>query len=1186
MSSIIRYLLIFQLIFLFQIDINGQYSVNENIKVTDSEVIFSITKQEDVYSYLDINQEDFLSSFPIVNAGAGGDDVNFGLCFGPSDAVLGLDRNDWFDGPSAPSGSMRSESYKYNFPAITDQYPCVAGADLDDLVLTITINSMTFNFPPNLTCCENYISGIFANLYTDCGINGDCGVFGDGLTDTGTGVCNPGGRQLEFDVPTGTFPAGLPFTSTTTCISTNIGLNEVLGIDIIPNFIYENMPNSCDCPQDAITQGYVSIDFSVKYEYIYCSSELPVGCGAVTFDPIDPVCDSDGFVFLPFASLEGISGTWSPSGFLDVSNAGGTTVTATFTPDPSECSNAPVDIDIVVEKCCTAEGGNMTPSSPQSICSSGGNYQDLNLGGELDDIQANNISFENDFTFLLVDPNGVIIDNTNDQNNLDFPANAGPNPIDYCVYGLSFKLNPGLGTIINGTTTINIGDSNVIEDGDGNPLEASPNVNGACMDLSSNCVIVTVEAPTNAPTATDISTCGGDTEITPTGTGTNFNFYDDATLSNLLASGSTYDPAPTSGSIEIWITEGSGNCESAATMITVTILGGADAGIDNNLDLCSDINPTIDLFASLNGTPDTGGTWMDNDASGLDISDPTNVDFSGIIMGIYTFTYTIPADGACPEATSLLTLNIGNPVSAGTDNTLALCTDNSNNINLLSSLGGTPNSSGTWSDDNASGLDITDPSDVDISGLSTGTYDFTYTVTSSGSCTNQSAILTLDIEEAPNSGINGTASICEGGSSIINLESSLNGTPDTGGTWTDDDATGVDITDPTNVDFNGITAGDYGFTYTIIGGECDDATASVSVSIGAPPNAGLDGSNSICNDGTTINLNDVLTGSPDTGGTWTDDDASGVNLSDPSNVDFDGITANTYNFTYNFAASGDCPAASAIATITVENAPNAGEDASLSYCIGSSSAIDLMTSLGTSDAGGIWSDDNSSGVDLTDPTSVDFDLVNTGDYNFTYTIAGGTSCPNDNAIITVSVNQIPNFGSDNSTSICEGDATLLDFYTLLGATQNTNGSWTDNEGSGVNLSDASSVNLSTLSDGDFSFTYTITGATDCPGGSSTLSITIDALPNGGTPEMSLLICDDEITTILLETLITGEDAGGTWAETSTTPSTGAAFDSTNGSFDPTGQIANTYTFLYTLSDNGSCSGAGTLTVALTLVLMM
>ena len=92
-------------------------------------------------------------------------------------------------------------------------------------------------------------------------------------------------------------------------------------------------------------------------------------------------------------------------------------------------------------------------------------------------------------------------------------------------------------------------------------------------------------------------------------------------------------------------------------------------------------------------------------------------------------------------------------------------------------------------------------------------YNFTYTVTSSGSCMDDSAILTLDIEQAPNAGMDGTTGICEGGSTIIDLESALNGTPDAGGTWTDDDATGVDISDPIDVDFTGVSSGAVSYTH-------------------------------------------------------------------------------------------------------------------------------------------------------------------------------------------------------------------------------------------------------------------------------------------------------------------------------------------------------------------------------------
>ncbi len=1107
----------------------------------------------------------------------------FSLCFEPNDAVLDLDRNAWFQSSAAPAGAMPSEAYTYNFPDIASVYPCVNGVDVEDVIVTITVTNMTINFPPALACCESYINGVHANLYANCNYGQICDVIGDGLTNIsnpGSGDCSPSGDNLNYNPGSGTFPLGLPYTGTVTCLSSAFAENSVLGIDIFPNFIFEAAAaGGCNnCPQDAISQGYISIDFNVTYEYLFCSNDLDTDCRSLNFNPITDVCDTDGIVALPFTSLEGVAGSWTPSTFLDVSAAGGTTITAIFTPSPGECSTTPVSLEIEVEKCCSAEGGDLEPDDAQSICSSGGNFQDLRFNGELIPIVPDNISLENGYLFLLVDPNGIIIDSDNDINNINFPPNNSNMPIDYCIYGLSYKLYPGIGSIINGTTSINLNDANVLEDEDGNPLENAPNVNGACIDLADNCVTITVEAPTVAPTVDDISTCeGGDTEIVPSGNGTNFNFYDDPILANLLASGTTYDPNPNGGTTtEIWVTEGSGSCESAATMVTITLSDGADPGLNNSLELCTEDDPTLDLISSLEGTPESGGIWSDDDSSGVDLSDPTSVELSPLNSGTYNFTYTIPAADGCPEVSATLTIEIGNPVDAGMDTSLSFCNTTASSIDFTSSLDGTPNAGGVWSDDDNSGLNINNPADVDISNLAEGTYNFTYTITAVGSCNNSEAILTLSIESFIDPGMDGSASICEGGSTIVDLVDALNGNPDIGGIWSDENSSGVDLNDPTNVDFNGLSAGQYEFIYATMGTECPSASATITVNIGAPPSAGENGTLSICNDNEEIDLNSILGGSPDLGGSWSDDDASGVDISNPTTVDFSTVSAGDYTFTYAIPADGDCPAASAIIIITIEDAVDAGQNANLNYCIGNSSAIDFNSSLlGNPDGNGLWSDDDNSGVDLSDLSNVNFDNVSPGTYDFTYTVDGGLICPSSSAVLSIIVDAIPNVGMNNSINVCEGDAASLNFFNLLGAENNPNGTWSDDNASGLNLNDLNNIDPSSLIDGTYSFTYSILGSTDCPGGSSTLTMTIESSPNSGISNGPIRICESSMDIIDLFSIIDGEDPSGSWSETSNVPSTGTAFNTTGASFDPSNQIAGTYSFVYSLLGNAPCVSSDT-----------
>jgi hypothetical protein len=59
------------------------------------------------------------------------------------------------------------------------------------------------------------------------------------------------------------------------------------------------------------------------------------------------------------------------------------------------------------------------------------------------------------------------------------------------------------------------------------------------------------------------------------------------------------------------------------------------------------------------------------------------------------------------------------------------------------------------------------------------------------------------------------------------------------------------------------------FIYTVNGtAPCANATATITVTEPAPPNAGTDASVAICANGAAVNLFGILGGTPTAGGTW------------------------------------------------------------------------------------------------------------------------------------------------------------------------------------------------------------------------------------------------------------------------------------------------------------------------------
>jgi gliding motility-associated-like protein len=162
----------------------------------------------------------------------------------------------------------------------------------------------------------------------------------------------------------------------------------------------------------------------------------------------------------------------------------------------------------------------------------------------------------------------------------------------------------------------------------------------------------------------------------------------------------------------------------------VTVETPVDAGTAAVLDACTD-NGTTDLFTLL-GTATTGGTWSPALASGSGVFDPA-ADLAA------TYTYTVTS--SCNTSSADVVVSVTEAPDAGTDNMISTCVSDGT-IDLLTQLGGTPDTTGTWFPLLDSGTNIFDPT-VDAAGT------YTYTVTATSPCaTNASATLDIQVDES------------------------------------------------------------------------------------------------------------------------------------------------------------------------------------------------------------------------------------------------------------------------------------------------------------------------------------------------------------------------------------------------------------------------------------------------------
>ncbi|WMN10736.1 gliding motility-associated C-terminal domain-containing protein [Marivirga salinae] len=660
-------------------------------------------------------------------------------------------------------------------------------------------------------------------------------------------------------------------------------------------------------------------------------------------------------------------------------------------------------------------------------------------------------------------------------------------------------------------------------------------------------------------------------------------------------------------------TVSSAGCPDATADVTITVNQAPDAGLAATVEACED-EGAFDLFTSLGGTPQaTNGVWTEdagNPATSIltqsgDGSTGT-ADLTTAI-GTYNFTYTVTAPG-CSPSTAILTVNVSALPDAGTAGSADAC-NNDAAFNLYNVLGGTPQLSGSFAAaiGNPEAVTISQPGDgststADFDGVATGTYVFTYTVSSAG-CPDATADVTITVNQAPDAGLAATVEACED-EGAFDLFTSLGGTPQaTNGVWTED--AGNPATSILTQSGDGSTGtadlttaiGTYNFTYTVTAPGCSPSTAILTVNVSALPDAGTAGSADACNNDAAFNLYNVLGGTPQLSGSFAAaiGNPEAVTISQPgdgstSTADFDGVATGTYVFTYTVSSAG-CPDATADVTITVNQAPDAGLAATVEACE-DEGAFDLFTSLGGTPqaTNGVWTEDagNPATSILTqsgDGSTGTADLTTAiGTYNFTYTVTA-PGCSPSTAILTVNVSALPDAGTAGSADACNNDA-AFNLYNVLGGTPQLSGSFAAAIGNpeAVTISQPGDGSTSTadfdgVATGTYVFTYTVSSA-GCPDATADVTITVNQAPDAGLAA-TVEACEDEGAFDLFTSLGgTPQATNGVWTEDAGNPATSIltqSGDGSTGTADLTTAIG-TYNFTYTVTAPGCSPSTAILTV--------
>jgi gliding motility-associated-like protein len=595
-----------------------------------------------------------------------------------------------------------------------------------------------------------------------------------------------------------------------------------------------------------------------------------------------------------------------------------------------------------------------------------------------------------------------------------------------------------------------------------------------------------------------------------------------------------YDPGVSLPGTYWYRLQGAAPCESDSASVTVVQNTAVTAGTSTVAALCTD-DATVPLITLLGGSPDIGGSWTRNGVAVGPFFNPA-VDPAG------TYTYTVGGVTPCATSTAQVVITVPSAVSAGIGGSITACVDAAG-IDLANALGGTPTPGGTWV--NLTNLGVLTNGVWDATGVSPGTYGFSYTVSGIVPCPDDAALVNVTITPALNAGNGATVTACSG--DLLVLFDALTGAPQPGGSWLDVDASGALVGGGV---FNAgavATGTTWRFDYVLAASSlCASDTARVTVSVLEGPNAGCDGTIARCSNSPTLSLTTGLNCSPHPGGTWFRPD--GV----PHGATFDPSADLPGQYAYVVAAIGDCPADTALVTVNVTQAPNAGNNASVAIC-SSDAGVNLFNLLGPgAQTGGNWIYVTGGNI----PASpVYLPAVNApGVYQ--YTVQGQGACANAVALVEVVEPQAPNAGCDAATALCSTQAPVL-MRSLLGCSPQSGGSWIGPAGS------PHGNFIAPGSDQPGVYTYVVPGTVPCANDTArlTLGVTTAADPGQGA---TLQACIGQSQVDLFAALGPTADDGGVWTDL------GGSGALAGSIFNPNAAGNGNWSFSYGFPANGPC----------------
>ncbi|MBX7182253.1 MAG: hypothetical protein K1X82_09085, partial [Bacteroidia bacterium] len=611
----------------------------------------------------------------------------------------------------------------------------------------------------------------------------------------------------------------------------------------------------------------------------------------------------------------------------------------------------------------------------------------------------------------------------------------------------------------------------------------------------------------------------------------------------------------------------SGGCGNLTSTGTITVLPNhsltlsSATGTDNQ-NVCVN-SPITSVIYSIGGGASvafiSGGALPAGVTGNLSGS---NFIISGTPTATGTYTVNIGTFGnACVVASATVTIVVNPyPVVSITNNDPSICSGSNTDISLTSNIGGTLWSWSTVNTGTTSGQsNQTNVSATSIAQTISGSGTVTYSVTgSSNGCSSTAGSTTVTVTPLPNGQLNGTTTICEGGSTNITFVA-------TSGTGPFDI-----VYDPGSVSLNGINSGHtfsvspVGTTsYTLVSitdaSTCVRTTAfagAATVSVNPKPQGNLTGAATICNGDITNLVFNATSGTGPFNIVYTNGSSNFnlTGLSDGSTISVSPSTTTSFSIvSITDAFCTNNAVTNTPVTVTVNPLPQGVISGTQAICSGQSANLTVTFTSGTGPFDITYSDGTST-FNLTGVTNGHTIPVNPLS-NTTYTLTAITdanSCSRTTGLTnggaTITVNPLP------SLTIIGLDAG----YCISSPTDAISGFPAGGAFSGVGISGSNFEPITAGVGGPYPITYTYTDGNGCTNSISQNTSVFD-LPVVSFTGLAGPYCASQTSPVAL----IGSPLGGTFS--------GNGISGTD--FIPANATVGVNTITYSYTDANSCSNS-------------